>query len=558
VRPPTRSPARYLWWLVRSQGRRSAAGAALGTVWMVGLAVPPYLLSQAIDRGLVPRDAGALAIWALSLVGVEAVLAVLSGLRHRVMTKIRMDGGFRTVRAVIGQSVRLGATLPRTVSTGEVVAIGMSDVQQVALSLTVVGPGVGAVMTYVVVAAVLLSISLWLAVVVLAGVPLLVVAVGPLFGRLVAAGGGYRQRQGELTTRLTDTIGGLAVLNGLGGKGLYAERYRDTSAKVRAEGYRLGAVTSWVEAIGVGLPALFLAAVTWLGARLAASGQISTGNLVAVYGYVALLVLPVTQLVQSSADISRALVAARRITRFLALDPDRTGGELPAPRSPADLYDPDSGVRLAAGRLTALAAAARDAAPVVDRLAALADSAATWGGARVDQVRQDALRDRVLVADNEADIFAGPLREVVAGRLAAEDARVAAAIEAAAATDIALAHGLDTPVRARGGNLSGGQRQRVRLARALYADPEVLLAVEPTSAVDALTEAAMADGLRAARRGRTTLVTTTSPLLLDRADVVLFMVAGRVAAAGPHHDLLRTEPGYRALVYRGSVTGSTP
>jgi ABC-type multidrug transport system fused ATPase/permease subunit len=101
-----------------------------------------------------------------------------------------------------------------------------------------------------------------------------------------------------------------------------------------------------------------------------------------------------------------------------------------------------------------------------------------------------------------------------------------------------------------GRNLSGGQRQRVRLARALHANPEMLLAAEPTSAVDAHTEAAIAERLAAVRAGRGTVVATTSPVLLDRADIVHYLVDGRVAATGTHRELLATVPGYRTLVTR--------
>ncbi len=84
----------------------------------------------------------------------------------------------------------------------------------------------------------------------------------------------------------------------------------------------------------------------------------------------------------------------------------------------------------------------------------------------------------------------------------------------------------------------------------MSADPEVLLAVEPTSALDAHTEATVARRLREAREGRTTLVTSTSPLMLDRADTVVFLVDGKVAATGTHQHLLTAEPGYRSLVAR--------
>jgi ABC-type multidrug transport system fused ATPase/permease subunit len=102
----------------------------------------------------------------------------------------------------------------------------------------------------------------------------------------------------------------------------------------------------------------------------------------------------------------------------------------------------------------------------------------------------------------------------------------------------------------RGTTLSGGQQQRLRLARALAFDPPVLVLVEPTSAVDAHTEATIADRLRAARAGRTTVVITTSPLLLDRADQVAQFGGGRVVATGTHQELVRTNPQYTATVLR--------
>jgi ABC-type bacteriocin/lantibiotic exporter with double-glycine peptidase domain len=176
----------------------------------------------------------------------------------------------------------------------------------------------------------------------------------------------------------------------------------------------------------------------------------------------------------------------------------------------------------------------------------------TWGGVRLDGIALAQVRERILVADNEADLFAGTLRELVSGRREHDEEAIARAVRTAAADDIVLGlpDGLDSAVDAQGRSLSGGQRQRVRLVRALLADPEVLLAVEPTSALDAHTEAAVAARLRAARSGRTTVVTSTSPLMLDQVDTVYFLVDGKVAASGGHRELLDGEPGYRALVAR--------
>ncbi|MEU9289862.1 ABC transporter ATP-binding protein [Streptomyces sp. NPDC048275] len=552
--PDCRGGGRYLWWLIRRQPGRAAAGALLGTVWMVLMAVAPYLLARAIDDGLEPGDQAALAGWTAALLGLGAFNAWVSIMRHRTMTRLRMDANFRTVKVVVGQATRLGATLSRQVEAGEVVTIGVGDVQTISQSLTVVGPGFGAVIAYGVVAVLLLSVSLPLAVVVLLGLPLIALVVGPLLGRLQGTETGYRERQAVLTARISDLAGGLRVLNGLGGKGLYADTFRRDSQELRAQGYRVGAVTSWVQALAIGLPTLFLSVVTWLAARLAAQGSISVGELVSVYGYVAAMVMPVAFFVECGYQLSRGLVSARRVVRFLSLEPmasDSSAAD--APPSPSVLRDPESGVDVAPGKLTALVGARpADSATVVDRLGRYTESAATWGGLRLDTIDLTQVRCRILVADNEADLFAGTLRDLVSGRRDHDDEAITRAVHTAVADDIVLGlpDGLDSTLDAQGRSLSGGQRQRVRLVRALLADPEVLLAVEPTSALDAHTEATVAARLRAARSGRTTVVTTTSPLLLDQVDTVYYLVDGQVAASGGHRELLDDETGYRALVAR--------
>ncbi|WP_432098808.1 ABC transporter ATP-binding protein [Streptomyces sp. WAC 04229] len=584
--PDRRGGWRYLAWLVARQWPRCLAGAVLASTWMVLLAATPYLMARAVDHGLEPGDTGALAGWTGALVGVGALNAWLGLMRHRVMTRVRMDANFRTVKVVVGHATRLGAALRGQVGAGEVVTIGVGDVQTISTSLTAVGPGVGAVVAYAAVGALMLSVSTRLALVVLIGVPVLAVLLGPLMERLQGRESEYREGQSVLTARIGDLAGGLRVLNGLGGKGLVADAFRRDSERLRERGYRVGAVTSWIQALGVGLPVLFLALVTWLGARQAVQGHISVGELVSVYGYVVALGWPVAFLIEMGHQLSRGVVAARRVVAFLRLEPEPDTGTRDAPAEPSALHDPASGVRVLPGRLTALAGARpADAAEVIDRLGRYTPSEATWGDVPLSDIPLPRIRDSILVAEAEADLFAGPLRDVVgdedtppprgagsvdlrlrrvgatshdapapAGRHtgAVSDAHLTQAIHAAAAEDIirALPDGLDSQVAAQASDLSGGQRQRIRLARALLTAPEVLLAVEPTSALDAHTEATVAARLRDARAGRTTVVASTSPLMLDRADTVVFLVDGKVAATGAHRDLLDTEPGYRALVAR--------
>jgi ABC-type multidrug transport system fused ATPase/permease subunit len=558
--PPTSrdltSPFRFLFWLTRSQARRVTLGALLGTSWMVGLATLPWVLSRAVDQGLAAGDSAALVGWALVLLFVGVLNALLGIGRHRTMTKIRMDASFRTVRATVWHTSRLGASLTRRLDAGEVVTVGIADAQTVAMALTVTGPGVGAVVAYAAVAVVLFTISPLLAAVVLAGVPLLAVAVGPSLQRIERTGGEYRTHQGLLTTRLVDVLAGLRVLNGLGGKAFVAKRYEQQSQGLVARGYRVAGPSSWVGALSQGLPALFLAAVVWLSARMAAVGEISIGDLVAVYGYVAMLVIPVAAFIEGGGDIARARVAGQRIIDLLNLPVVRPNQHDPAtlPAGCGPLADPDSGVVIRPGVLTALVSALpTEAVTVIERLGQLsAESGVTWEAVRVDDVAREEFRHRLVLADNQAEVFAGTVRDIVAGRLEPDDDRIRAALRTAVAEDVveALPGGLAAAIAAGGSDLSGGQRQRIQLARAIYSAPDVLLAVDPTSAVDANTEAAMIDRLREARCGTTTVVTTSSPLVLDRADEVIVLTDGRASSVGTHAELLRRVSSYRDLVSR--------
>jgi ABC-type bacteriocin/lantibiotic exporter with double-glycine peptidase domain len=552
-----RSPWRLLLWLIAGQKWRVLRASCLGSAWMIGLTIPPYLLSKAIDEGLRSRDTGALVVWVLALVAVCVVNAAVGGLRHGTMTKIRTYSAYQIGLSTVRQSTRLGAALGRESSSGEVVAIGLGDVQDISTALTVTGPGVGSVAAYVVVAVLLFAISPLLAVVVCAGVPVLAVTIGPVLHRTHGAMAPYREQSGVLISRLIDVVTGLRVLGGLGGKQTYLDRYREDSQALVGQGYRVGAAASWTGALGSGLPTLFLAAVTWIAARMAAQGSITVGQLIAVYGYVAMLVLPVSIFIEGAQQLTAATVAGRRVIRFLALEPRHGGGSRELGPQPGVLCDPASGVEIPPGVFVALAGAEPAAcAEVLERLARFTASDATWGGVRLDEVAPARLRARILLAENDAALFAGTVGEAVAGRREARTPDLRDALRAAVAGDIvdALPDGLDSALDSEARNLSGGQRQRLRLARALYAQPEVLLLIEPTSAVDAHTEAAIAARLREARRGLTTVVATSSPPVLDRADLVLHLVGGRVAAAGPHRELWLSDPAYRATVSRAIAT----
>ncbi|HEU4548035.1 MAG TPA: ABC transporter ATP-binding protein, partial [Microlunatus sp.] len=122
-----RSPMRFLWWLVMGQWQTMALGMAFGITWMVAQAVMPAVIGRAIDDGVAAKDTTALLTWAGVMLGIGLVQAAAGIMRHRFAVTNWLTAAYRTVQLVTRQTVRLGGTLPRKVSTGEVVAIGTSD-----------------------------------------------------------------------------------------------------------------------------------------------------------------------------------------------------------------------------------------------------------------------------------------------------------------------------------------------------------------------------------------------------------------------------------------------
>jgi len=555
--PDYRSATRYLLWLAARTWPSMVAGVSWGIVWMVSQALVPAVIGKAVDAGLADRDRGALLTWGTVLLGLGLVQAASGIIRHRFAVFNWLAAAYRTIQLTIAQANRLGATLPKRLATGEVVSIGTADISHIGNALDVTARGAGSVAAIITIAAILFSASVPLGLVVIVGVPLLMVLVGGLIRPLHRRQQAYRDEQGQLTTRAGDIVNGLRVLRGVGGEATFAARYRTDSQTLRSAGVRVARVESALEAAQVFVPGVFVVLVVWLGARFALRGEITPGQLVSFYGYASFLITPLRTITETIDKLTRGHVAARRVVEMLALRRDLAEPTHPAslPDGPGDLVDEESGVVVRPGLLTAIAAnTPEDAAAIADRLGRYVDGGVTLSGVPLRDLPLATVRERILVADNDGRLFSGPLRAELAGS-DASDERIEAALAAASAADIvdALPDGLDTVVAERGREFSGGQQQRLRLVRALLADPPVLVMVEPTSAVDAHTEARIAARLGAARAGQSTVVCTTSPLVLDRADHVVFVEDGKVAAEGSHRELLETEPRYAAVVTRGEA-----
>ncbi|MFF4800535.1 ABC transporter transmembrane domain-containing protein [Streptomyces sp. NPDC001351] len=560
--PDARSGPRFLWWLGRNQLGGQVKSLAWGLLHFASVSALPFCVGIAI-QAVVERSGTRLALAGalLALAGLGTALG--DTFLHRAAVTNWITAAARVQQLLARKAAVLGSALTRRVAAGEVVAVSTGDVEKIGWFVEAVSRFTAAALTVVLVCVALLVYQPALGVVVAAGLPLLAMAVLPLLPRATRRADFQREKAGRATELASDTVAGLRVLRGIGGEELFLDRYRRASQEVRHAAVRSARMWSLISAIQVLLPGLLMVAVVWYGVRLAGQGRITVGELVTVYSSVMVLTYPLRHFEEIAMAYSFSRPSAKRAARVLSLErATDTEGSRTADIPSGDLYDPATGLLAPAGRLTAVVCGDPDAAGLLaERLGghpAEQGTSVLLGGVPLDELPLDTAREAVLVQDKDPVLLSGSLRELLdvpaSGHVGAREALAAAqcgdVLEALAQGSLDAADPMDTRITERGRSLSGGQRQRLALARSLITDPEVLVLDEPTSAVDSHTEARIAEGVRTLREGRTTVVFTSSPLLLDHADRVVLVHEGEVAAVGVHRELVHTEPRYRAVVTR--------
>ena len=565
--PPLRGPLAYLGWLARRQWGILLAAVACGVVQFACQAFLPYLTGRAIDDGLEQGFGPDLLRAAGSLLALGLLSAGASALGHRFDVANWLRAAFTTSQLVGRTSARAGHAITAELPTGEVVSAVANDALRVGEVFAVMARFVGSLTAYGAVAVLMLRVSVPLGLVVLLGLPTVAAALGLLVKPLQRRQSEQREASGRLTTLGADTVSGLRVLRGIGGESVFTGRYRSQSQLVRERGEHVAVTQSWLDALQVLLPGSFVIALVWMGAHMALAGTITPGQLVTTYGYAAFLGWPVQNATEFLQATTRALVGTRKVLAVLRVVP--AAGAVPGataamPPAGSPLVDEVSGVTLTTGRVVALVSADPDeSARIATRLGRFddGDEATTpvlLGGVPLRDLPLAEVRRRVVVAEAMPQLFSGTLAAGLDVRGVASREDLLAALDLADAHDVldSVPEGLDGELPEKGRSLSGGQRQRVALARALLTDPEILVLVEPTSAVDAHTEARIAARLADARRGRTTLLVTASPLVLDHVDEVQLVQDGVLVARGTHAALLDGAAGpevaarYRAVVGR--------
>ncbi|MDX3451764.1 ABC transporter ATP-binding protein [Streptomyces sp. ME02-8801-2C] len=547
---------------VRGQRRDVALGALLGSGHQLGEVMVPVVIGLVIDRAVTGSDTGALLTW----LAVLALVYVGLALSWRF-------GAWSTDRAAAQAEHTLRVTLVRRILApgggaeegrlpGALANIATEDAKRVGAVSMAAMAGISALAGILVGAVVLLRMSVTLGLVVLFGTPVLLWLGHLLSKPLESRSEAEQDRAAHASAVAADLVAGLRILKGIGGESTALARYRTTSRDslratlkaARAQAFQSGMVLS--------LTGCLIAAVALVGGRLAAQGDISLGQLVSAVGLALFLLGPLETLAWVNAELAQGRASATRIAEVLAAPPNVTPGT-------ATLTRPVRGaVRLTGVTLGGLKGLDLDIAPgellgvvatdpvhATDLLRCLArqsdpeSGTVELDGTPLRDLDPAELRTALLVAEHDADLFEGTVRTNVTAS-APPDADPGPAMTAAGVAQVAqtLPDGEDTAVSERGRSLSGGQRQRVALARALASKRPVLVVHDPTTAVDTVTEAGIATGVREIRKGRTTVLVTNSPALLSVTDRVVLLEDGRVTDTASHTDLINRHETYRAAV----------
>ncbi|MFD3972761.1 ABC transporter ATP-binding protein [Streptomyces cyaneofuscatus] len=547
---------------VAGQRRDVVVGSLLGAAHQTGEALVPVLIGLIVDRAVVRPDGGALALWLVVLAVVYAMLSygfrfgARAGERaaEQAAHHLRLD----VVRRVLAPHGGAEAGRP----PGALVNVATEDARRVGALNMALTLGIAAVVGAVAGAVLLLRASVPLGLLVLIGAPVLM-ALGHYLARpLEHRSDAEQERAAHASGVAADLVAGVRVLKGLRAEAAAVARYRSTSQASREANVRAARAAALQTGLMLTLTGAFIALVALVGGRLVLSGSIGLGALVSAVGLALFLPGPIAVLAWVGAELAKARASAARIADVLAAPGESTGGttEPAAPSAGelrlhglghAGLHGIDLTVR-PGEHLGIVVTDTADAATLLHCLARRCDpdrGRVELDGTPVTELAPAALRSALLVAEHDAQLFDGTLLDNVTAAAPAgadpQPAMDAAAVDEVAAT---LPGGTSGRIGERGSSLSGGQRQRVALARALAADRSVLVVHDPTTAVDAATEARIATGIRRARTGRTTVLVTSSPALLAATDRVVLIDGGTITAEAPHEDLVRDHPVYRTAV----------
>ncbi len=554
------------------------SGVVVGLLWSVSKVSIGLLLRQAVDKGIEADDMSRLTYWAVAIAIVGAVSGVLTGTRRYLAFKEARLVEKRLRDQLFAHVQRLHFAFHDEAHAGDLMSRGNTDLQHLQNFVVMIPLTIANLMTVIGVTVILVVIDPFLAVLSLAALPLINVVAKRFGSRLFPSVMGIQRESAALATVVEESVAGVRVVKGFGAEGVVKQRlggaaddvYREsmTAARVRA---------SYLPALQL-LPNVGLITVLGIGGHRVVDGSLTLGSLVAFNFYLILLIWPLRMLGMIIANGQRASAAAQRVAQVLSTDPvvvDAPGarslppgqGEVRFEHVDFSYGSEDEGdagtipvlddfdLLVEAGTSVALVGATGCGKSTVGRLIPrfydVDAGRVLIDGLDVSQAKVSELRRSIGLVFEETFLFSDSIAANIAfADPDADQEAIERAARLAGAHDfiVELEHGYDSVIGERGYSLSGGQRQRIAIARAVLADPRVLILDDATSSVDPTKEHEIRDALAEVMQGRTTIVIAHRPATIALADSVVLLDDGRVVATGTHDELLATNERYREVL----------
>jgi ATP-binding cassette subfamily B protein/subfamily B ATP-binding cassette protein MsbA len=557
----------------------AAAGAGLLQPWPLKLVVdgvlggrptPPAVAAIAAALPLSPQVA-VLVVLCLGLIALQAVVGLLTMVGTNLLVAIGLRMVFRLRSRLFDHVQRLSLAFHDATPVGDsLYRVTWDTYAAQSLVNSALVPAVTATATLAGIASVMLAVDWTIAVAALLVAVPLTVLIRRLDRPLTDHSLRAHARESDVSSRVQETLTGIRAVQAFGREPLEHARFeQQAQASLRAH-LKLTAIQTGSHAVIGLLMAAGTAAVIALAGRQALAGRLTPGDVVLLVAYVTMLYKPLETLAYTAVTVQAAGAGGRRVLALLDAVPDVAdapdAAPLPAPRGrirfervtfayrsgvPA-LRDIslvlDPGETLAvvgasgAGKSTLASLLVRFYDPTAGRI--------TLDGRDLRSITLSSLRESIALVLQEPVLFGTSVRENIAyGRPGATEAEVVAAAHAAGAHEFitALPAGYDTRIGERGVTLSGGQRQRLAIARAFVKDAPVLILDEPSSALDAESEAALLMALERLMRGRTTLIIAHRLSTIRNAARIAVLQDGALAALGTHEALLAESALYARL-----------
>ena len=579
--PPPKGVSRDGWRLLiatlRRQQRQLLTGVAVGLSWTMGKVAVPQLTRLAIDKGIEKN--GSLLFWTMLILSAAFVAGIFAAWRRYIAFRESRVTESTLREQLFAQIQGLHVGFHDRAQTGQLMSRSSSDLQQVQGFVVNIPIFASQVTMIIIVVVVLLVMNPALAVVALAPLPFINISARSFSHRIHGAVMAVQQEQAQLANVVEESVSGIRVIKGFGAEAVQQGKLETEADDIRRVSMQAARIRArFLPAIDL-LPSIGLIAVLGVGGHQVVSGRMSLGSLVAFNTYLTMLIWPMRNIGMTIAMGQRAATALMRVNEILSAVPEIADPRNPVPLPLAALARPVGEVRfenvtfsydgtggssnvlrgldwsIAPGESVAVVGATGSGKSTLARLLLRfydpQSGVVSLDGVDVRNLRLHDLRRSVGVVFEDTLLF----NDTVSANIAFARPDVGTDIIERAAR-LAGAHefvtnlpgGYDTVLGERGFSLSGGQRQRIAIARAIVADPRVLVLDDATSAVDPTKEHEIRDALATVMRNRTTIVIAHRPATIELADRVVLLDNGVIAAEGTHQGLLAGNETYRGVL----------